>query len=152
QFAERVDAVEARSIAFSRRGTGGHGELGPFFQEGRGMGSTRRNVVAFVVGCVVIAASGGFAAINATTASADPPTPFTQCPAVGAATSCNILIVLDDSGAHVYTDSNVSPFDLGETNPNGEDTLVGVENDSSTTVSSLPLSSSTVDIFGFDAD
>jgi len=116
------------------------------------MGSTRRNVVAFVVGCVVIAASGGFAAINATTASADPPTPFTQCPAVGAATSCNILIVLDDSGAHIYTDHAVSPFDLGETNPNGEDTLIGVENDSSTPVASLPLASSTVDIFGFDAD
>src|SRR5579864_3763572 len=94
------------------------------------MGSARRKFLTLAVACVVIAGFGTFAAINATTASADPPTPFTQCPKVGAANSCNILIVLDDTGAHFYTDGSQKPFDA-VTQPPGEDTLIGVENDSS---------------------
>ena len=71
--------------------------------------------------------------------------PFTQCPAIGADTSCGILIVVTDQSVSVYNDPSQGPFDTED------DTLIGVENDSSGTVFSLHLSS-TEDIFGFDGD
>ena len=71
--------------------------------------------------------------------------PFTQCPAIGADTSCGILIVVTDQSVNVYNDPSQGPFDTED------DTLIGVENDSSGTVFSLHLSS-TEDIFGFDGD
>jgi hypothetical protein len=71
--------------------------------------------------------------------------PFTQCPPVGADTSCRILIVVTDQSVSVYNDPSQGPFDKAD------DTLIGVENDSSGTLYSLPLSS-TEDIFGFDGD
>jgi uncharacterized protein (TIGR03437 family) len=76
--------------------------------------------------------------------------PFTQCPAVGASTSCAVLLVINaDGSVTVLTDSNVLPFDYDAVNnPDAEDTLVGVLNNSQQTVTSLPLSGS--GIFGFD--
>lgn len=71
--------------------------------------------------------------------------PFTQCPPIGADTSCGILIVVTDQSVNVYNDPSQGPFDTED------DTLIGVENDSSGTLFSLPLSS-TEDIFGFDGD
>ncbi len=72
--------------------------------------------------------------------------PFTQCPAVGQDTSCAILLVIDADGSlRVRTDSSQGPFD------GIEDTLIGVQNNSNTTVFSIPLSS-TIDLFGFDGD
>jgi hypothetical protein len=72
--------------------------------------------------------------------------PFTQCPPVGADTSCAILIVVTDSGISVYTDPSQGPYDQIE------DTLIGVQNNSAhTTLNSLPLSSPNP-IFGFDGD
>ena len=113
------------------------------------MGSTRRNIVTLAVACAVIAGFGSIAAINATTASASGPTPpFHQCPHVGAALSCNILIELDASGGTVVDDNSQVPYD------NSEDTLVGVQNDSSVAVSSLPLVAhpAAEPAFGFDGD
>jgi len=125
------------------------------------MGSTRRNarrnVVTLAVACAVIAAFGTVAAINATTAHADPPlqTPaFQQCPAIGADTSCGLLIELNSTGAHVLTDNTQPPYDQTNTNA-GDDTLVGVLNSSDVPVSSLPLTaapSSGEPPFRFDGD
>jgi hypothetical protein len=77
--------------------------------------------------------------------SAQTTPPFTQCPPVGADTSCGILIVVTDQSVSVYNDPSQGPFDTED------DTLIGVQNDSSGTLYSLPLSS-TDDIFGFDGD
>jgi hypothetical protein len=77
--------------------------------------------------------------------SAQTTPPFTQCPPVGADTSCGILIVVTDQSVNVYNDPSQGPFDTAD------DTLIGIENDSSGTLYSLPLSSSE-DIFGFDGD
>jgi hypothetical protein len=71
--------------------------------------------------------------------------PFTQCPAVGADTSCAILIVVTNAGISVASDSSQGPFDQIE------DTLIGVQNNSSQTLFSLPLGAA-VPIFSFDGD
>jgi hypothetical protein len=71
--------------------------------------------------------------------------PFAQCPPVGADTSCAILIVVTDKAVNVYTDPSQGPYDTIE------DTLIGVQNNSSGVLQSLPLSSPNP-IFGFDGD
>jgi len=75
----------------------------------------------------------------------NPTPPFNQCPTVGSNTSCSILIVITDTGVTVLSDPNMGPYD------GSDDTLVGVQNNSSTTRFSLPLTSST-NIFGFEGD
>lgn len=81
-------------------------------------------------------------------ALADPAPPFSQCPAVGADTSCALLIhVRADGQTGVYGDPSQGPFD------GIEDTLIGVQNDSSAAVSNLPLTATTGKaLFGFDGD
>src|SRR5689334_22440376 len=68
-------------------------------------------------------------------AAASPPTPpFTQCPALGFDTSCAILIVVEPNESLVsYADPTQGPFD------GIEDTLIGVQNESKTTVKSIAL-------------
>lgn len=71
---------------------------------------------------------------------------FSQCPSVGSNTGCAVLITINSSGTPtVAVDAAQGPYD------GADDTLVGVLNNSSTTIGSLPLSSST-DIFGFEND
>jgi hypothetical protein len=83
---------------------------------------------------------------SARSASLAPEPPFTQCPAVGQDTSCGILIVIDTDGSlRVFYDPSQGPYD------GIEDTLVGVVNNSSKTVLSIPLYGGG-DIFGFDGD
>lgn len=64
---------------------------------------------------------------------------------MGSAASCNVLITINANGsATVSQDADQPPYyDV-------EDSLVGVLNNSSMTIGSLPLSGS--DIFGLDAD
>jgi hypothetical protein len=79
---------------------------------------------------------------------------FTQCPAVGLDTGCGLLITITASSggaASVFTVAAATaptqpPYD------GVEDTLVGVLNSSGATVNTLALSSTTLDIFGFDGD
>lgn len=75
---------------------------------------------------------------------------FTQCPAVGANTGCQFLITIASDGtvgvAQDTNPPNNGPYD------SADDTLVGVLNNSSNTITSLPLSSSSADIFGFESD
>lgn len=70
--------------------------------------------------------------------------PFKQCPAVGGATSCQALVVMSNSGVSVLTDLNAPAFG------DGEDALIGVQNNSTGTVSSITLQGS--GLFGFDGD
>jgi RHS repeat-associated protein len=89
-----------------------------------------------------------FAAIAWLTAGAHPlqaqTAPFTQCPAVGGATSCQALVVMSNSGVSVLTDLNAPVFG------DGEDALIGVQNNSTGTVSSITLQGP--GLFGFDGD
>lgn len=71
---------------------------------------------------------------------------FPQCPAVGADTGCEFLITVNANGSTtVAEDSTLGPYD------SSDDTLVGVLNNSSSTVTSIPLTS-TQNIFGFEND
>jgi hypothetical protein len=82
-------------------------------------------------------------------ASAAAPTPpFAQCPAVGADSGCALVIYITSSGQiGVAGDPSQGPFD------GVEDTLIGVQNDSSRSIASIPLAATTAkDLFGFDGD
>ena len=71
--------------------------------------------------------------------------PFTQCPHVGAAVTCSVLIYYDASGnTHTATDSSQPPYD------NIEDSLVGIQNNSPNRIFFIRLKNP--DIFGFDND
>src|SRR5438105_2724575 len=71
--------------------------------------------------------------------------PFMQCPAIGEDTSCAILIVFNSNGSiTTLKDATQGPYD------GSEDTLVGVQNNSTKSVCSLTLSSTLQRIFGFD--
>jgi hypothetical protein len=83
--------------------------------------------------------------VAAPATAAPPTTPFGQCPAVGFDTSCEVLIVINQQGGlESYVDPSQRNFD-GNANY-----LVGVQNDSSSTVASITLKGK--DIFGFDGD
>lgn len=81
-----------------------------------------------------------------TAAGAVPAPPFGQCPAIGADPTCALLIVVTDTGTTVLADSNLGPYD------GSDDTLVGILNNSSKNIGSLPLSSASHPIFGFESD
>jgi cysteine-rich repeat protein len=88
----------------------------------------------------------------ATRASGQAP-PFLQCPPVGFDTSCGILIVAGSGGGscsgglfHTIIDPSQGPFD------GFDDTLIGVQNTSSSPICSISLSSSTLGIFGLEDD
>jgi len=66
------------------------------------------------------------------------------CPAVGAAANCNLLITINSNLSVTSTFPDPNAYD------GIEDQLVGVTNNSNTTISSLTLSGS--NIFGFDGD
>jgi hypothetical protein len=71
---------------------------------------------------------------------------FTQCPAIGADTGCGILITINANGTTtVAADPSQPPYD------GVEDTLIGVQNNSASPVSALPLTGTTLP-FGFDGD
>jgi hypothetical protein len=80
---------------------------------------------------------------SAADAAPGPTPPFTQCPAVGNDTSCGVLITVNANGSATVTHDPSQPAI-----DSGQDTLVGVVNDSNALVSSLTLSGSNA--FGFD--
>jgi Big-like domain-containing protein len=109
---------------------------------------TFRNKLLTVPGLIVAAVLlGPLGLLGATAAQAATPTPpFAECPAIGLDSSCGLLIDLTNSGATVLQDTTQGTFD-GQ-----DDTLIGIVNNSTVPVSSLPVASSTEDIMGFDGD
>jgi hypothetical protein len=84
-------------------------------------------------------------AANANATAATPP--FTQCPAVGASPTCAILVVINgDRTVSVYHDPGVGPYD------GGDDTLVGVQNDSSAPVDAITVTGPGTGLGGLDGD
>jgi hypothetical protein len=85
---------------------------------------------------------------NATVGSAPK---FKQCPPVRLDSGCALLIDVTRGGATILSDSTQGPYE------DDEDALVGVQNDSSGPITSIPLSVASgpvhrVDLFGFDQD
>lgn len=76
-----------------------------------------------------------------------PTPPFTQCPAVGAAPSCDILLVVNsDQTITVTGNSSIGPYD------GSDDTLVGIVNNSNSAISSITVSGPGSGLAGFDGD
>ncbi len=72
--------------------------------------------------------------------------PFNQCPPVGRDSGCAILLEIDANGSlRVNTDPSQGPYD-GE-----EDTLIGVQNNSTKKVLAIPLKGP-LPFFSFDGD
>jgi hypothetical protein len=72
--------------------------------------------------------------------------PFLQCPAIGADTSCSLLITANADGTFSFAqDPTQGPYDQSE------DTLIGFQNNSGKVINSVHLSSS-LGIFGFEGD
>jgi hypothetical protein len=98
---------------------------------------------------LVFLLTGGIILLTAGSALAAPPTPFTQCPAIGNSPSCGDLVQISDFGVQIFRDFSVGPYD------GADDTLVGVQNNSSTVVNKVTLSgsgSTGQPIFNFDGD
>lgn len=95
-----------------------------------------------LITCASLLASAGVASAGF------PSPPFNQCPPVGQDTSCATLITVNPDGSlSASNDPTQLPFD------GDDDTLVGVENRSSSTVFSIELfGEGEEDIFGFDGD
>jgi hypothetical protein len=72
---------------------------------------------------------------NATASTVIPLPPYNQCPSLGRSPSCKVLLVVEPSGSvTVYDDSSVGDYD------GGDDTLVGIGNNSATTVTAVTVS------------
>lgn len=71
---------------------------------------------------------------------------FSECPAVGAATGCQVLITINSGGALSFQlDPSQPSFD-----PAGDDTLVGVLNNSGMAQQSITISGNNIFAFDFD--
>jgi hypothetical protein len=71
---------------------------------------------------------------------------FPQCPPVYADTSCQFLITITDAGPSVVQDPTQGPYEKSD------DSLLGVQNSSSRSVSALPLAAPGTSLFGFELD
>jgi lysophospholipase L1-like esterase len=101
---------------------------------------------ALCLGAVIAVTALG---ITTGTASAASPTtpPFGECPAIGSAPSCDILLVVNpDQTISVLGDATVGPYD------GSDDTLVGILNNSSNPVQAITVSGPNSDLAGFDGD
>lgn len=86
------------------------------------------------------------AATDDFTATVEPAPQFKQCPPVDADFGCQFLIVVSNGGATIEQDSNQGPYE------SSDDALIGIENNSSDPITSIPLASPGTDLFGFDED
>ncbi len=71
---------------------------------------------------------------------------FTQCPPVDADFGCQFLIVVSSSGTTILQDTNQGPYETSD------DSLIGIQNNSSDPVSAVPLSTAGSGLFAFDGD
>jgi hypothetical protein len=103
----------------------------------------KSRVLSRALAALTFAAGVGAPVLLATPAWAS----FSQCPAIGLDTGCAVLITINPGGSITSTaDPSQGPYD------GSDDTLVGVQNNSSSTLTQLDLASATQPIFGFEGD
>jgi hypothetical protein len=72
---------------------------------------------------------------------------FTQCPPVDADTlGCQFLVTVTNAGSSVAQDSTQGPYE------SSDDSLIGVQNGSSSSLTALPLAAPGTSLFGFESD
>lgn len=103
--------------------------------------------LAAVVAVLLVGWGAAVAPAASARTSSTPSPPFTQCPAIGSSPSCQILLVVNpDNSVSVLGDPSVGPFD------GSDDTLVGILNNSSASVSAVTVSGPGSGLSGFDGD
>jgi hypothetical protein len=98
------------------------------------------------VGGTLLAGSVAWLALALAGATAVHAQPFAQCPPVSADKSCQYLVTITNAGPSVAQDPAQGPYD-GE-----DDSLIGVQNNSSSAIAALPLSAPETGLFGFEED
>ncbi len=99
-------------------------------------------IAAAVAAVVTVAPTAAVARVAAT-----PTPPFTQCPAVGQDTSCQLLLVVNaDNTITVLGDSSLGPYD------GSDDTLVGIVNNSKAAVPAITVTGPGSGLAGLDGD
>jgi len=93
---------------------------------------------------VGMALAGAMFAWAAPQAPAAPP--FAQCPPVSVDKSCQFLVTITSGAPAVEQDTTQGPYE------SSDDSLIGVQNNSSKAISALPLSAPGTSLFGFEAD
>ena len=71
---------------------------------------------------------------------------FPECPQTGVDVGCQFLIDITPGGTNVLQDTTQGPYE------GSEDALIGVKNDSSSPLTSIPISTPGSDTFSFDGD
>ncbi|HTJ68365.1 MAG TPA: choice-of-anchor P family protein [Actinospica sp.] len=106
-----------------------------------------RRAAPAAVTAVAMAAALGAAGTVPADAATNPSPPFNECPAVGQAHGCAVLLVFQSDGTvSVLSDpSSGNPYD------GSDDTEVGVLNEAGVAIPNVTLTSG-ADIFGFDGD
>jgi hypothetical protein len=105
------------------------------------------NLLAIAVSALVTGGSLAMAQAGPAGAAAAPSPPFTECPAIGASPSCQILLVINsDNTVSVDGDPSVGTFD------GSDDTLVGIINNSKAAVKAVTVSGPGSGLSGFDED
>jgi hypothetical protein len=97
-------------------------------------------------GTVTLTGSNCAASPDTFTANVGTAPQFTECPPVGVDFGCQFLIDVTSGGTTVLQDTNQGPYE------GSEDALIGVKNDSSSPISSIPISTPGSDTFSFDGD
>ena len=72
--------------------------------------------------------------------------PFPQCPPVDVDKSCQFLVTITGAGPSVAQDTSQGPYE------SSDDSLIGVQNNSSNSIKALPLAAPGTSLFGFEAD
>lgn len=72
--------------------------------------------------------------------------PFTQCPPVDVDKSCQFLVTITGTGPSVAQDTTQGPYE------SSDDSLIGVQNNSSNSITALPLAAPGTSLFGFEGD
>lgn len=112
-------------------------------QVGRAIERRRRRVGLAVAATALLAVIGS---AQQSIAAQAPAPPFTQCPAVGLSPSCKILLVVDSTGVTVYENPAAGNYD------GGDDTLVGIVNNSANAVPAVTVTGPGSGLAGFDGD
>jgi hypothetical protein len=111
------------------------------------MPAWNRRPLLVAAGTVLIAAGLAAIVVPGAAGAAGPPTPFTQCSAVGQSPSCKVLLVVNaDDTVSVYDDPSVGDYD------GGDDTLVGIVNNSNKPVTAVTVTGPGSYLAGFDSD
>ena len=95
----------------------------------------------------VVFTGGTSCATDTVTATVAPPPQFPQCPPVDQDTGCQFLITASDNGTTIANDASQTAYE------GADDSLIGIVNNSSAPITSVPLSApSSAVLFGFEDD